>query len=78
MVGMENKAVLLCRCVPTVRSLISCVRVEWRECQWAPFLELDVIGTLVPNSVLGLVGKSGRQCLGDNRLRYVDTYSMDT
>ncbi|NLV90775.1 MAG: DedA family protein [Firmicutes bacterium] len=69
-----NKAVLLCRCVPIVRSLIS-LPAGMARMPMGPFLSLTVIGTLVWNSVLVWLGRAAGSAW-ETIARYVDTYSM--
>ena len=51
----EKKAVLICRCVPIVRSLIS-IPAGMSKMKLAPFLALTILGTAVWNTVLVFVG----------------------
>ncbi len=51
----EKKAVLICRCVPIVRSLIS-IPAGMSKMKLVPFFALTILGTAVWNTVLVFVG----------------------
>lgn len=72
-VRYEKKAVLICRCVPIVRSLIS-IPAGISEMNFSLFLLLTTIGSVVWNTVLVFIGVF----LGDKwdvALPYFDKYS---
>lgn len=51
----EKKAVLICRCIPIVRSLIS-IPAGMSKMKLVPFLVLTILGTAVWNTVLVFIG----------------------
>ena len=51
----EKKAVLICRCVPVVRSLIS-IPAGMSRMKLFPFFALTILGTAVWNTILVLIG----------------------
>lgn len=51
----EKKAVLICRCIPVMRSLIS-IPAGMARMKLFPFFALTVLGTAVWNTVLVLIG----------------------
>lgn len=51
----ETKAVLICRCIPIVRSLIS-IPAGMSKMKLVPFFALTILGTAVWNTVLVFVG----------------------
>lgn len=70
----QNKAVLLCRCIPIVRSLIS-VPAGCNEMNLTVFLILTAIGSAVWNTVMVLIGAA----LGtawETALPYISDYSV--
>lgn len=72
-VKYQNKAVLLCRCVPLVRSFIS-LPAGFSKMKMPVFIILTVIGSSVWNTVLVLVGVA----LGETwskALPYFESYS---
>lgn len=69
----EKKAVLICRCIPIVRSLIS-IPAGIAEMNFPLFLLLTALGSAVWNTVLVCVGAFlGEQW--DRALPYLDKYS---
>lgn len=70
----QNKAVLICRCVPLVRSLIS-IPAGCNRMNLPLFLLLTTLGSTVWNTVLVLVGRA----LGDAweaALPFLDQYTV--
>ena len=61
----EGKAVLICRCVPIVRSLIS-VPAGFAKMKLAKFLLLTALGSAVWNTVLVCVGGRPGHRLGES------------
>ena len=69
----QNKAVLICRCIPIVRSLIS-IPAGCNSMNFAWFLALTTLGSAVWNTVLVIAGAA----LGnawETALPYLDQYS---
>ena len=69
----EYKAVLICRCVPIVRSLIS-IPAGMSKMQFLPFIVLTIIGTAVWNTVLVFVGVLAGGAW-EQSLKYIGWYS---
>ncbi len=69
----EYKAVLMCRCVPIVRSLIS-IPAGMSKMQFFPFLLLTIIGTAIWNTVLVFVGVLAGGAW-EQSLKYIGWYS---
>ncbi len=71
-VKYEKKAVLICRCIPIVRSIIS-IPAGISEMNMGIFLVLTTIGSLIWNTIIVSLGAF----LGDNwevGLQYLETY----
>lgn len=66
----ENRAVLLCRCVPVVRSLIS-IPAGMAKMKPVTFFVLTAIGTAVWNTILVYVGALAGSAW-ENSLKYLD------
>ena len=62
----EKKAVLICRCIPVARSLIS-IPAGISKMKFSSFMILSIIGTLVWNSILvglgNIMGEAWEACL---------------
>ena len=69
----EYKAVLICRCIPVVRSLIS-IPAGMAKMRRLPFLALTVIGTTVWNTLLVLIGALAGDAW-EQSLKYIGWYS---
>ena len=69
----EYKAVLICRCIPIVRSLIS-IPAGMAKMKPLPFFVLTVIGTVVWNTVLVLIGVVAGSAW-EQSLKYIGWYS---
>lgn len=69
----EYKAVLICRCVPIVRSLIS-IPAGMSKMKFIPFLSLTILGTLIWNTVLVFVGVLAGGAW-EQSLKYIGWYS---
>ena len=69
----EYKAVLICRCVPIVRSLIS-IPAGMSKMKFFPFISLTIIGTLIWNTVLVFVGVLAGGAW-ETSLKYIGWYS---
>jgi len=69
----EYKAVLICRCVPIVRSLIS-IPAGMSKMQFLPFLLLTIIGTTIWNTVLVFIGVLAGGAW-EQSLKYIGWYS---
>lgn len=69
----EYKAVLICRCIPIVRSLIS-IPAGMAKMKPLPFFALTVLGTAVWNTVLVLVGALAGSAWEES-LKYIGWYS---
>ncbi len=69
----EYKAVLFCRCVPIVRSLIS-IPAGMARMKWAPFLGLTTLGSALWNTVLVFAGAASGDAW-ENNLKYFDWYA---
>lgn len=68
----EKKAVLICRCIPVVRSLIS-IPAGISEMKIAPFLLLTTLGSAVWNTILVYLGAFFGEAW-ETGLSYVDIY----
>ena len=69
----EYKAVLICRCIPVLRSLIS-IPAGMAKMKPLPFFALTVIGTVVWNTVLVLIGVLAGSAW-EQSLKYIGWYS---
>ena len=69
----EYKAVLICRCVPIVRSLIS-IPAGMSKMKLLPFFALTILGTAVWNTVLVMVGVLTGNAW-EQSLKYIGWYS---
>ena len=69
----EYKAVLICRCIPIVRSLIS-IPAGMSKMKPFPFFALTVLGTAVWNTVLVFVGSLAGSAW-EQSLEYIGWYS---
>ncbi len=69
----EYKAVLICRCIPIVRSLIS-IPAGMAKMKPVPFFALTVIGTTVWNTVLVFIGALAGSAW-EQSLKYIGWYS---
>ena len=69
----EYKAVLVCRCIPVLRSLIS-IPAGMAKMRPFPFFILTVIGTVVWNTVLVLIGALAGSAW-EQSLKYIGWYS---
>ena len=69
----EYKAVLICRCIPVLRSLIS-IPAGMSKMKPLPFFALTVIGTVVWNTVLVLIGALAGNAW-EQSLKYIGWYS---
>ncbi len=69
----EKKAVLLCRCVPVMRSLIS-IPAGMAKMRLLPFFALTVLGTAVWNTLLVLIGVLAGGAW-EKSLEYLDLFS---
>ncbi len=68
----EAKAVLICRCVPIVRSLIS-IPAGMSQMKPLPFFLLTTIGSLVWNTVITVIGALAGEAW-DKMIVYIDIY----
>lgn len=66
----EKKAVLICRCIPVVRSLIS-IPAGMAKMRLFPFLALTLLGSTVWNTVLVLIGSLAGSAW-EQSLKYLD------
>ena len=69
----EYKAVLICRCIPVVRSLIS-IPAGMAKMKTLPFFALTVLGTAVWNTILVLIGALAGSAW-ETSLKYIGWYS---
>ncbi len=69
----EYKAVLICRCIPVVRSLIS-IPAGMAKMKPLPFFALTVLGTTVWNTVLVVIGALAGNAW-EQSLKYIGWYS---
>ena len=69
----QGKAVLICRCIPIVRSLIS-VPAGFAKMRMLPFLGFTAIGSLVWNTVLVCIG-AGLGTAWEKAMPYLDNYT---
>ena len=69
----EGKAVLICRCIPVVRSLIS-IPAGFAKMPFLPFLLLTALGSAVWNTVLVSVG-AALGAAWETALPYFDRYT---
>jgi len=69
----EYKAVLICRCIPVVRSLIS-IPAGMSKMKFLPFISLTILGTLIWNTVLVFVGVLAGGAW-ETSLKYIGWYS---
>ncbi len=69
----EKKAVLICRCVPVMRSLIS-IPAGMARMKFLPFLFLTVLGTTVWNTALVLIGAFAGSAW-ETSLKYIGWFS---
>lgn len=69
----EYKAVLICRCIPVVRSLIS-IPAGMSKMKFLPFISLTILGTLIWNTVLVCVGVLAGGAW-ETSLKYIGWYS---
>ena len=68
----EGKAVLICRCVPIVRSLIS-IPAGMAQMKPLPFFLLTAIGSLVWNTVITILGAVSGEAW-EKMIIYIDVY----
>ena len=73
-VRYEEKAVLLCRCVPIVRSLIS-IPAGFAKMKMPRFLLLTALGSAIWNTTLVCVG-AGLGTAWESAMPYFDQYSV--
>ncbi|MBP8639695.1 MAG: DedA family protein [Oscillospiraceae bacterium] len=69
----EYKAVLICRCIPVVRSLIS-IPAGMAKMKPLPFFALTVLGTAVWNTILVFIGALAGNAW-ETSLKYIGWYS---
>ena len=69
----EKKAVLICRCVPVMRSLIS-IPAGMARMKLLPFFALTVLGTTVWNTVLVFIGVFAGSAW-ETSLKYIGWFS---
>ncbi|PKM72932.1 MAG: alkaline phosphatase [Firmicutes bacterium HGW-Firmicutes-16] len=69
----EKKAVLICRCIPVVRSLIS-IPAGMSKMKLVPFFALTILGTTIWNTVLVFVGVFAGGAW-ETSLKYIGWYS---
>lgn len=72
-VKYEYKAVLICRCVPIVRSLIS-IPAGMSGMKLTPFFLLTILGTAVWNTILVWIGVLAGEAW-ESTLQYIGIYS---
>lgn len=72
-VRYEKRAVLICRCVPVVRSLIS-LPAGMTKMRQPLFYGLTTVGTLVWNTVLVYIGAAAGEAW-EHYLRYIEWFS---
>ncbi len=69
----EKKAVLICRCIPVVRSLIS-IPAGMSKMKLIPFFALTILGTTIWNTVLVFIGVFAGGAW-ETSLKYIGWYS---
>lgn len=72
-VRFGGKAVIICRCIPIVRSIIS-IPAGIAKMRFVPFVVLTMLGSTVWNTVLVLMGALAGNAW-ENGLQYVDVYT---